>query len=599
MTSNGKPDPVQDALSTAIGHHQAGRVAEAEAIYRQVMAAEPDHPDALHLLGMLAHQAGRHEDALDLIGRAIERAPASAAFHNNLGEVCRVLGRLEEAMSHYRQALALALDYTDATFSLGMVSMKLNDLDGAVECFRRVLAMRPDDADALEGLGVVLLGQEKPEQAAATLQKALSVDPDSPLTHRYLADALKATDKLADAAGHYRTYLAADPDSLDVCFDLGDVLMKLGRPAAAAEQYRKVVSLDPDRVAAHNVLGNALRDLDQLEEARECYRKGLSLKRAWPAPQAGTPAPAGRHGDDPAFSHVAAYKIAHDIEQFRYLLEKGVLPDDFADEVAAYQSVLEELLAVDAGVRVFEMTPDQRARIGRTYNRLVHVAEAPAGAESPINPDLDVKAIEDDYFANGTEATFIDDLLTPEALEGLRRFCLESTIWYDIYHNGGYLGAYLQEGFDCDLLLKIAEDLRRALPNIIGEHRLRHMWAYKYDSRLHGIPTHADAAAVNVNFWITPDDANLDAEGGGLVVYPREAPLEWDFKKYNNDQESIRAFIAGSEPIDVPYRQNRAVLFNSDYFHRTGDLNFKEGYENRRINVTRLYGWRDGSTPTG
>ncbi len=123
------------------------------------------------------------------------------------------------------------------------------------------------------------------------------------------------------------------------------------------------------------------------------------------------------------------------------------------------------------------------------------------------------------------------------------------------------------------------------------------MWAYKYDSQIGGIDYHADAAAVNVNFWITPDEANLDPEHGGLVVHTREAPLEWDFETYNRNQEAILEFLDGSDSITVPYRQNRAVVFNSNLFHKTDDIRFKEGYENRRINITMLFGLR-GDAPT-
>ena len=121
------------------------------------------------------------------------------------------------------------------------------------------------------------------------------------------------------------------------------------------------------------------------------------------------------------------------------------------------------------------------------------------------------------------------------------------------------------------------------------------MWAYKYDSQLSGIELHADAAAVNVNFWITPSEANLSPESGGLEVYTREAPLEWDFEKYNRDQDALRDFVADGDSKVIPHRENRAVVFNSNLVHRTDSLEFKEGYENRRINITMLFGYRGQS----
>ena len=133
-----------------------------------------------------------------------------------------------------------------------------------------------------------------------------------------------------------------------------------------------------------------------------------------------------------------------------------------------------------------------------------------------------------------------DSFLNPTALACLRKFLLESTIWFNIKPNG-YLGAFLREGFANPLIIQIADELRKKFPKIFKDHRINQIWAYKYDSRaknknssLKGINVHADFAAVNVNFWITPKDANLNPESGGLIVYDVEAPIDWDFNTYNN-----------------------------------------------------------------
>jgi len=189
----------------------------------------------------------------------------------------------------------------------------------------------------------------------------------------------------------------------------------------------------------------------------------------------------------------------------------------------------------------------------------------------------------------------LDGLLTQEALASLRRFCLESTIWKRDYENG-YLGAFLGDGFSCPLLLQIAEELRLKFPRIFQHHLLTQTWAFKYDSERTGLNIHADAAAVNVNFWITPDEANLDSEHGGLVVWDKEAPRDWNFKDYNNtaNEPKVREFLlsSGANAVTIPYRANRAVIFNSDLFHETDRFHFKDDYESRRLNITLLYGRR-------
>jgi len=152
------------------------------------------------------------------------------------------------------------------------------------------------------------------------------------------------------------------------------------------------------------------------------------------------------------------------------------------------------------------------------------------------------------------------------------------------------------------LLLQIADELRKKFPEIFKDYPIYQIWAYKYDSRaknhsslLGGINVHADFAAVNVNFWITPSDSNLNPDSGGLIVYDVEAPKEWDFKTYNNDEMKIRKELKKSKGNTkvIPYKGNRAVVFNSNLFHETDKYEFKDGYENRRINVTMLFGIRN------
>ncbi len=116
----------------------------------------------------------------------------------------------------------------------------------------------------------------------------------------------------------------------------------------------------------------------------------------------------------------------------------------------------------------------------------------------------------------------------------------------------------------------------------------------RYDSEGKGIKIHADTAAVNLNFWITPDDANLNDENGGLVIYSREAPMDWNFEDFNSEKGLPRMmeFLKDSDQVRVPYRQNRLVMFNSNLFHYSDKFEFKTGYENRRINLTFLFGRR-------
>ena len=242
--------------------------------------------------------------------------------------------------------------------------------------------------------------------------------------------------------------------------------------------------------------------------------------------------------------------------------------------------------------------PNELIAIAPSFSRILNCEPPPRIGHGALNPLLDVIAVEAQYHATRPEVTYIDNLLTQPALDALRRFCWEATIWKKDYENG-YSGAFLGDGFASPLLFQIADELRQKFPRIFSGHRMTQAWAFKHDSTRRGLNIHADAAAVNVNFWITSDEANLDPATGGLVVYDKEAPLEWNFKEYNSDRNKpkILAWLkeVGAQAIKIPYRANRAVVFNSDLFHETDDLSFKDDYLSRRINITLLYGYRSKS----
>ena len=149
-------DP-QTELHNALALHQAGRLTEAEPIYRRVLGVVPNHAGTLHLLGVLLHQRGRSDDGANLIRRAITIEPRIASFHNNLGEALRGSYKLQEAKSAYERALQLKPDYPEALNNLGGVHGQLNQLDQASVCLRRSIALRPDDPEPHWNLSMALL----------------------------------------------------------------------------------------------------------------------------------------------------------------------------------------------------------------------------------------------------------------------------------------------------------------------------------------------------------------------------------------------------------------------------------------------------------
>ena len=269
---------ISQALTIAIQHHQAGRLQEAEQIYRQILQAEPEHADAWHLLGVIAHQVGQHEIAADYIGRAIALNGTEAVFYNSLGAALRALRKVPDAVACYRRALQLKPEFAEAHYNLGNALRDQGSLDDAVACYRRALELKPDHAAAHSNLGVALNDQGKLDDAVACCRRALELNPDFAAAHSNLGNALKDQGKLDEAVACYRRALGLDPNLAEAQNNLGNALKEQGNLDDAVACCRRALELKPDFAAAHNNLGNALSDQGKPEDAAASYRRALELK---------------------------------------------------------------------------------------------------------------------------------------------------------------------------------------------------------------------------------------------------------------------------------------------------------------------------------
>ena len=287
-------------------------------------------------------------------------------------------------------------------------------------------------------------------------------------------------------------------------------------------------------------------------------------------------------------------KLIHDVEQLSYMRRNEVIGHRFDSVIASYEDLIEEMRAAKQSGPV-ALSEEVRSRIGGVYNRIIHIRPTPRVSKA-LSGRWNAVEVESDYLEGNTGFVVIDNFLSNEALESVRLFCLESTVWSGNRYNHGRLGAFFRDGFNCPLLIQIAEELQDALPRVIGRrYPLQQLWGFKTGQRLPAnSTTHADFAAVNVNFWITPAEANLDENSGGLVIYDVQAPLNWDFHTYNGKLAVINSYLQQrkARSVRVPYKQNRAIIFNSDLFHATEAVYFRPEYENHRVNVTMLYGFR-------
>ncbi|HMD53421.1 MAG TPA: tetratricopeptide repeat protein, partial [Phycisphaerae bacterium] len=207
-----EPMTVQQALNAAIEHHQAGSLAEAEAIYRQVLARQPDNTDALHLLGMIAHQMGKNQDAQELITRAININPITAVYYNNLGNVFTALGKTNESLHAYRTAIEFEPNYADAHNNLGGSLQTLGKFEDAVGAYRTALQLQPDSAHIYNNLGHALANGGQLDAAINAYRRAIKLKPDFADAYDNLGIALANSGQLDAAIEAYRAALRYKPD---------------------------------------------------------------------------------------------------------------------------------------------------------------------------------------------------------------------------------------------------------------------------------------------------------------------------------------------------------------------------------------------------
>jgi predicted O-linked N-acetylglucosamine transferase (SPINDLY family) len=245
---------IEQALHLAVQHHQAGRLAEAEALYRQILALQPAEADALHLLGVIALQRGQLLAASDLISRSLTINPRSAAARSNLSDAWRRLGRLDDAVAECRRALDLEPNYPEACNHLGLALAVQGDEDQAIAAYRRALELRPGFAEAHYNLANVLKEQGRIDEAIAGYQRALEHKPHYFDASVNLGNALKACGRLDEAFLTYRHALEIAPGNSVALNNLGSALKLAGSLPEAIASFRAAIAADPGHPVAYSNL---------------------------------------------------------------------------------------------------------------------------------------------------------------------------------------------------------------------------------------------------------------------------------------------------------------------------------------------------------
>ena len=271
-----KPDVMQ-LLRTGMALQQAGSLDAAERNYRQVLDAEPNHADALHLLGLLLHQRGEHAQGAALIERAIRLRPDVAAFRLNCGEAYRAAGQIPKAIACYDAAIKLQPDFAEAWVNRGVALREAGDLPAAVASQRQALRLRPAFREAHLNLGIALRQLGSAEEAIDALRSALALQGDDPATLNDLGVLLLENGEVDASRSVLERALELAPDNAGIAVSLGMTFETERKLNRAVPYFRRAVSLRPDYVKAWENLGVTLHRMGDRHEAVDAYEAGIAL----------------------------------------------------------------------------------------------------------------------------------------------------------------------------------------------------------------------------------------------------------------------------------------------------------------------------------
>ncbi|HZZ44395.1 MAG TPA: tetratricopeptide repeat protein [Tepidisphaeraceae bacterium] len=263
-------------LTNALAHHQAGQLPQAEALYRQILTADPNQPDALHLLGVIAHQVGQQPAAIDLIQRALAVNPNNASFYNNLGEALRAVGRIQDAANAYQRAIQLDPNQADAFSNLSLVLRAHGQITQAAEAARRAVAIRPDFANGHLNLGTALVDSD-PEAAFQALSRAAQLNPNLAAAHCNLGLLLTRVNRHAEAIECCNRALAIEPRFLEALVNLSLAAINSERLDLANDAARRAIAVDPNSPMAYTNLGLACSQSLRHEDTIDALKRAIEL----------------------------------------------------------------------------------------------------------------------------------------------------------------------------------------------------------------------------------------------------------------------------------------------------------------------------------
>ena len=518
-----------ELFNQAMKLHDEGKFDEADEIYQSVLKDDSDNFVANYFHGCVLSEKSQFKEAITYFKKSLNSNPNNYEANNNLGIAYKNLKEFEDSKKYFLKAISIDKNDFKAYFNCANLYFDEKQYDLAINFFEKTIACNKNYREAHHRLGVIY--QEKYRE-------------DRDMNH-----LIKSKD----------------------CFDAS-------------------IACDPLNSASLSSSAMTCLWLGNIKEANKLFMKVCSLK----------------YSDQTIFSkYIETYLsdkkllsalIKHEYEQLTFL-RNGTYDIKNSKYTKEYYDELQSLYLKirDNHFDIKDVTSSMKTKI----SKILYNVPPKLSSSNIINENNDIESLESEYIQKAPGILVIDNFLNKEALAELQKFCLNANIFKQPFQNG-YLGAFLSEGLSNEFILKLSEDLRLTFKKIFKDLKLTTALIFKYDSAEKGINIHADQATVNVNFWITPENANIDKESGGLQIWnkvPSADKLvqvkELGFDAYNSDANTTekKQFLNENESVRqiIPYRENRAIIFNSMLLHTTDNYNFRDNYENRRINVTFFY----------
>jgi tetratricopeptide (TPR) repeat protein len=264
-------------LANALGLHQAGRLVDAEKVYKQVLDIQSDQFDSLHHLGIILFQRGDSAAAVEQIDRALKRKPNDVAALNNRGNALLALRRFDQALASYDRVLALRPDYADALCNRGVALHALRRYDEALVACDRTIALQPDFAEAHSNRGNTLRELRRYNEAVEACDRALALAPGFAEAHCNRGSALHALERCDEALTSFDRALALRPGYVEALCNRAAALHVLRRYDEALLACDRTIAVQPDHAEAHANRGNTLRELLRYDEAVNACDRALAL----------------------------------------------------------------------------------------------------------------------------------------------------------------------------------------------------------------------------------------------------------------------------------------------------------------------------------